>query len=62
MRCVYPGDDSPLVYRVREKFSLYPLSNEWDDSVIQRIRGFQAVFGLEPDGILDEETVRLMGL
>lgn len=61
-RCVYPDDPHPLVQRVREKFAIYPLSQEWDDTVIQRVRGFQALNGLTPDGVLDEETVRLMAL
>ena len=62
MRWVYPGDASPLVYKVREKFSLYPLSEEWDDSVIQRVRGAQLLAGLTPDGVLDEATVAYLNL
>ena len=59
---MYPGEPHDAIVRVREKYSIYPLSREWDDRVIQRIRGQQVLFGLVPDGVLDQDTIDKMGI
>lgn len=59
---VFPGEPHPVVARVREKFGIYPVSEEWDDRVVQRIRGQQFLLGLTPDGVLDQDTIDAMAL
>jgi murein L,D-transpeptidase YcbB/YkuD len=59
---IFPGTPHEAVRRVREKYSIYPVSQDWDERVIQRIRGQQVLLGLHPDGVLDQETIDKMGI
>lgn len=59
---VYPGTPHEAVRRVRAKYGIYPISDEWDERVSQRIRGQQVLLGLYPDGVLDQRTAERMAL
>lgn len=62
----YPGDESPSIYIMQEMLSYISLiiptilpvesTGVLDASTQQAVRAFQSMQGLEPTGIIDEET------
>ena len=62
MKSVYPGEDHPVLEEVRRRLAVLPFDGGWDDRLIHRIRGFQRLYGLPADGVLDDTTLAKIGL
>ena len=57
-----PGDRDPLVVSVKKALShVEDYTDEYSTSLAERVRGFQLLVGLEPDGFLSEETLLALG-
>ena len=58
-----PGDVDPLVVDVKKALvHVEDYTDEYSTSLVERVRGFQLLVGLEPDGFLTEETLIALGL
>ncbi len=58
-----PGDFDPLVVQVKKVLAhVEDYADECCASVVERVRGFQLLVGLDPDGFLDEATLVALGL
>lgn len=58
-----PGEVDPLVVQVKKLLAhVEDYTDEYSTSLVERVRGFQLLVGLEPDGFLTEETLIALGL
>lgn len=58
-----PGDRDPLVVGVKKALAhVEDYTDEYSTSLVERVRGFQLLVGLEPDGFLTEETLIALGM
>jgi murein L,D-transpeptidase YcbB/YkuD len=58
-----PGDCDPLVVKVKKVLAhVEDYTDEYSTSLVERVRGFQLLVGLDPDGFLDEATLVALGL
>jgi len=58
-----PGDRDPLVVSVKKALAhVEDYTDEYSTSLVERVRGFQLLVGLEADGFLSEETLIALGL
>lgn len=57
-----PGDRDPHIAYVKRKLGIFPVDQEFDSSLAQRIRGIQLMYGIPITGNLDVETSRAAGL
>lgn len=57
-----PGDSDPLIGEAKWKLGVYPATDDWTDPLTHRIRGMQALQGLEQTGLLEVEVLALLGL
>lgn len=66
-RAIKPGDESPNIPLLRRRLALTDSklkpnsqSQEYDEPLVESVKRFQKRHGLEPDGIVAVETVRLL--
>ena len=58
-----PGDVDPLVVSVKKALAhVEDYTDEYSISLVERVRGFQLLVGLEADGFLTEETLIALGM
>jgi hypothetical protein len=56
------GDRDPHIAYVKRKLGIFPVDQEFDSSLAQRLRGIQLVYRIPVTGVLDEETSQAAGL
>jgi len=56
------GDRNPCIADVKRCLSVFPVSDEFDASLAERLRGIQLVFGLPVNGVLDAHTAQAAGV
>lgn len=56
------GDTAPCIANVKRRLAVFPVSNEFDDLLAQRLRGIQTVHGMRADGVLNVETADAAGV
>ena len=58
-----PGDVDPLVVSVKKALAhVEDYTDEYSTSLVERVRGFQCLIGVEADGFLTEETLIALGM
>ena len=58
-----PGDVDPLVVSVKKALAhVEDYTDEYSISLVERVRGFQLLVGLEADGFLTEDTLIALGM
>ena len=58
-----PGDRDPLVISVKKALAhVEEFTDDYSNTLVERVRGFQLLVGLEPDGFLNSETLVALGL
>lgn len=56
------GDADPLVAVCKRKLGVSPVDEWYTESLAQRVRGIQMVNGLEPNGLIDEAVLSILGV
>lgn len=56
------GDSDPVVALVKRRLNVFPDNESFNDLLVQKLRGFQQVRGLFPDGIITPEILVELGI
>lgn len=59
---VQSGDHHPLVPTLKRRLGFGLITDEYDHTIEQRIRGVQLVHGLDQHGQVDEPTLAVLGI
>lgn len=57
-----PGDRGAAVAAAKTVLEVFPSTDLYDDRLMARVRGYQIRYGIEPSGLLDEQTIRALAL
>lgn len=60
--CVGVGDSDPVVAVLKRRLGFVDCSVVVTDALVQRVRGIQLIHGLEPDGVLDDAVLGVVGV
>jgi len=53
-----PRDRDPRIVVIKDRLGIVPSNDEFDERLAQRIRGLQAIHGLEVNSRISEELIR----
>ena len=56
------GDSDPVIALVKARLNVFPDDEFFNDHLAQKLRGFQQVRGLFPDGILTDSVLVELGI
>ena len=56
------GDHDPVISLCKQKLVVFPITDEYTEAFAQKLRGFQKVHGLHPDGIVTDSILDLLGV
>lgn len=57
-----PGDDDPVIVTVKKRLGVFPVSTEYNEPLVQRIRGFQFLNDIDVDGVITDEVLTKLGI
>jgi hypothetical protein len=55
-----PGDTGSRIAMAKVKLGIPPYTEEWTEDLTYRIRGFQALRGMEVTGLLEPEVLEAL--
>jgi len=56
------GDSDPIIAACKRRLNVFPDTDEYTQEFAQKLRGFQKVHGLYPDGILTDSIIEKLGV
>ena len=56
------GDRAACIAAIKRRLGVFPVSDQFDDLLAQRIRGIQTIFKIPATGVLDVETADAAGV
>ena len=56
------GDSDPVIALVKRRLNVFPDDENFNNLLAQKLRGFQQVRGLFPDGILTDSVLVELGI
>lgn len=56
------GDSDPRIATCKRKLGVSPVDECFTEPLAQRVRGLQLVHGLEPNGLIDEQVLSILGV
>lgn len=57
-----PGDQDPVIAVCKRKLGVSPVDECYSEVLAQRLRGLQKLYGLEPNGLIDETVLSILGV